>query len=663
MNKRPAPDIDSPVLEWKKNEGPRSTRFDDIYFSTTDGLAETRHVFLDGIGAPQIWAGRSHFCIGETGFGTGLNFLTTWAEWERTSCPGACLSYVAVEGFPLSSDEIARALSRFPELESFTRQLTHVYPDPHPGFHQVHLAQGRVRLLLLFGSVIDMLESLVGRMDAWYLDGFAPSKNPDMWSADVLAAVGALSGPKTRLATFTAAGQVRRDLTSAGFQIGKVPGYGKKRECLRGKFLATVPQSKLAPWYQLPPPVSSDARIAVVGAGVAGTALANALRSGKSDVTVYDRHPAPAGEASGNPIGLLQPRPADPRQPFARFQTEAYLHTLHVLERMSEDHPIWKGPRGIVSLARDDAFLARYMNWLENGALPGEHARILQPLEIKDICGVDIGSSGVFFPKAGAIDPAAVCQALLGDTPCKFGAQITGFRRESGVWQLLSHEGAIVGEADAVILANGVEARDLVTDCELALHAKRGQISFLEPTETSRKLKVGLSYGGYATPITDDHERHVLGATYEVISDWVDPSWRQLKGRDHQQNLNFLADRSERLTALFGTGITGGRASLRTTTADHAPVIGPLFSNAEYDAAYGDLHHGRPQNQYPSAADIDSPPGLYVMSAFGSRGFALATLSAEILVAEMFGLPIPTEKPVIEAVHPARFLVRTLKRR
>jgi len=663
MTDLPTPCIDTPALEWKDNQGPWSVRFSDIYFSTADGLAESHHVFLDGIGAPQIWDRRGRFSIGETGFGSGLNFLATWAEWEKTAPPDAVLSYVAIEGYPLSANEIARALKPFSRLETFARQLVAAYPDTHPGFHQIEVAAGRVRLLLLFGPVEDMLASCVGPLDAWYLDGFTPGKNPDMWSENVLKAIAKLSVSGTRLATFTAAGQVRRDLESAGFEMTKAPGFGKKRECLRGVFKNTKSGSKLAPWYQMPRPLNFGARVAVIGAGVAGAALANALKPITADVTVYDRRSAPAEGASGNPVGLLQPRPADPRQSYARFQTEAYLHTVRILDQFADIYPVWKGPRGIVSFARDDAFLERYMTWLRETALPESHARILAPGEMKDVCGININKAGVFFPKAGTIDPAVVCRALLGDTRCRFDGKIAGLRNTDGVWQLLSDDGSLLGEADAVVLANGVEAGELSPDADLALHAKRGQISFVEPSEQSRRLKVGMSYGGYTTPATGPDGTHVLGATYERCADWNDPSWRDLKDQDHHQNLDLLSCRSPELAALFGNRITGGRASLRTTTADHAPVVGPLFSDTEYKSVYGDLHHGRPQNRYPSATDLAGFPGLYVLNAFGSRGFALATLTAEILVAEMFGLSVPTEKAVIEAIHPARFLVRSLKRR
>jgi len=657
--------ISPPDLTWPDDGagGPKSGRFDDVYFSSDDGLAETDHVFLKGIGAPDVWAGAEHFTIGELGFGSGLGFLKTWQEWRSTSPAGSSLHYVAIDGFPMSADDMARALQSFPELTELSDALIRSFPVLHPGFHQLVLDGGRVSLTLLFGPVQVMAERLIGRMDAWYLDGFAPGRNPDMWTPEVLGHVARTSMTGTRVATFTAAGQVRRDLQDVGFHMEKAPGYGGKRECLRGEFKGEQIKSGLAPWYDLPAAMSQTARMAIIGSGVAGAALANALRRTNAEVCVYERHPEPAGEASGNPAGFLQPRPADPRTPFARFQTDAYLHALQVYGAISEG--IWKGPRGIVTLARDDAFLERYKNWISNNALPASHARILEAVEMADITGIDLTSPGVLFPQAGTIDPAAVCHALLADTLCHFNADIAELRRVGDSWQLISSGGDVTGEADAVILANGVDVTRLSPNCNLALHGKRGQVTSVASTDTSRHLKVGLSYGGYVTPAvpSENGDVHVLGATYQICPDWQDRSWREVRNEDHEENLALLGQRNEALADIFGRDVVGGRASLRTTTADHLPVIGPLFDDAAFEEAYGDLRHGRPVHLYPLASDLNGPKGLYVCTAFGSRGFAIATLAAEILVAQMFGLPIPAEKQVIEAIHPARFLVRDLKRR
>ncbi|WP_138379255.1 tRNA (5-methylaminomethyl-2-thiouridine)(34)-methyltransferase MnmD [Luteithermobacter gelatinilyticus] len=239
MNRKSKGQLHKPAqdLEWQAEDTPASRRFRDIYFSPEDGLEESRYVFLDGIGTPDIWRGQRHFCIGETGFGTGLNFLNTVRLWHETSDAEARLTYISAEKYPLQKDDIRRALSRWPDLYTELSLLSEAYPGPVPGYHSLELPDRRVRLLLLVGDAAKMLAEVEGGLvDAWYLDGFAPSRNPDMWSPALFKEIGRLSAPNARLATFTAAGFVRRGLEDVGFEMHKHPGFGQKRECLRGRY-------------------------------------------------------------------------------------------------------------------------------------------------------------------------------------------------------------------------------------------------------------------------------------------------------------------------------------------------------------------------------------------------------------------------------------------
>jgi len=210
-----APRDTSASLIWDDDGTPRSGRFGDIYFSPEDGLAETRAVFLEGCGMPGAFAGRDHVCVAELGFGTGLNMAALLMLWRDHAAPGARLSLFSVEGFPLSRDEAARALSAWPELEPATRALLDAWPAATPGLHRLDLPAFNATLDLAVGPVEQGLASWSGLADAWFLDGFSPATNPDMWSPAIMARVAALSRPGARLATFTVAGGVRRDLARA----------------------------------------------------------------------------------------------------------------------------------------------------------------------------------------------------------------------------------------------------------------------------------------------------------------------------------------------------------------------------------------------------------------------------------------------------------------
>ena len=223
--------VDQPIdnaLVWDEQGVPYSRTFADTYFDRTDGLRESNHVFVDGCDLESAWTDRQSFKICELGFGTGLNFLATWARWRTASNPSRVLHYIGVEAFPLMPDDMRRAASLFSDLNPLSDALLDQYGPPHPGFHRIWLNDCRVCLTLAIGSARDMLNQLIGPIDAWYLDGFAPDRNPQMWDPSVFKAIADLSAPNARLATYSVAGHVRRGLSEAGFKIAKRPGHGKK---------------------------------------------------------------------------------------------------------------------------------------------------------------------------------------------------------------------------------------------------------------------------------------------------------------------------------------------------------------------------------------------------------------------------------------------------
>ena len=252
-------------LDWRDGV-PCSADFGDIYFSPKGGLDEARHVFLDGIGGAGVWQGRPRFTVGELGFGTGLNVLALWNSWRRTAPADARLHVVSVEGFPLEPVDLADAHAGFPELAPLAAELRAAYPRRVPGFHRLRLDGGRIALTLLFGPAAEMLEKLAARVDAWFLDGFAPRRNPAMWTDAVFRQVARLSAPGARVATFSAAGAVRRGLAAAGFAMAKRPGFAGKLECLAGRFDAALMDDGGAPWYAADP-VRHGGSVGTAGTG------------------------------------------------------------------------------------------------------------------------------------------------------------------------------------------------------------------------------------------------------------------------------------------------------------------------------------------------------------------------------------------------------------
>lgn len=649
-------------LDWRDGKTPESRQFGDIYFSPKDGLAETRHVFLDGIGAPDIWAGRDCFTIGETGFGTGLNFLATWAAWRKKAAPSSRLNFLSVEGFPLSGDALGKALSVWAEFSELTENLVDLYPEIHPGFHRLSFDDGRVTLTLLFGEVEEMLSRVEGQVDAWYLDGFAPSKNPDMWRPAVFQQLARLSKPGARLATFTAAGQVRRDLTEAGFAMQKAPGFGYKRECLRGAFEGEVHAYTGKPWFAPAPAQGIAGPVAVIGGGVAGLTVARRLRQAGADVTVYERDRLGA-VGSGNRVGLIQPRLTAADSLDGRFNAAAYLHACRHYDQMeAAGKTSWVGPRGVLQLARDDEEAERFMRLVAEERLPGS---VMQPVTgdaASDLAGIPLDRPGLWFPHGGGLKPRAVLEASARDLSIFEQATIAGLEQSEGGWVLRDPGGNVLQETQAVILANGPFACDLWPIADLPLVAKRGQVVHLAASEASRKLKVGLSFGRYLSPAVEEAEGcfHVSGASFNLWEGMPeDEDWRQLRDEDEAEILQDVRGLSRSFADLPALPNNPGRAGLRASIIDHLPAVGAVHDGAYFDQAYGDLHHGRRQSGYGPARYL---PGLYAMTGLGSRGFQTAPLLADMLVDQMLGAPLPVPRDVTEALHTGRFQIRRLRR-
>ena len=228
-------------LRWNEDVHPHSNLFDDHYYSLVDGLEESRHVFIQGNNLIERWqklAKQQSFSIMETGFGSGLNFLATWQVWNSLKLNKTNkLHYISIEAFPMNSAQLEKSLANWKSsLSAFTKQLLEKYPPLKSGSHQLLFENDNLVLTLVFADVRKIMPSYEsksdGLVDAWYLDGFAPSKNPEMWQDNLYTEMYRLSKQQATVATYTVAGIVRRGLTRAGFSIGRKKGFGTKREML-----------------------------------------------------------------------------------------------------------------------------------------------------------------------------------------------------------------------------------------------------------------------------------------------------------------------------------------------------------------------------------------------------------------------------------------------
>jgi len=597
------PAIEPAELAWREGV-PESVRFGDVYFSRENGLEETRHVFLRHNRLPDRFADipeGGHFVIAESGFGTGLNFLAAWQAWQDQGPPHpATLHFVSVERFPLSRDDLSRALALWPELEPLARELISNYPPLVTGVHRLRLAQGRVRLTLYFGDIRDAWQSLNFLADAWFLDGFAPACNPDMWLDETIDQVRAHSKPGTTLATFTAVGRIRRALAGSGFEVQKTPGFGRKRDMLR----AVLPGSA-AKKARKPEP------IAIIGAGIAGCTLARNLAERGIPVTLIDSARPGAG-ASGNAQGAMYVKLG------VEFndQTELALSSLLFAQRYYQS---WQGtywhPTGLLQLAQGDQEADRQRRFLERNRYPRD---ILYPVtreEASQLAGVPTESGGLWFPGNGWLEPGKLCQALT-DHPlisCKWGLSVSQLLSDNGKWRIPGTDGAVT-VADRVVICSGHLSAGLIpVRGRFRLKSIRGQVTHL-PGTAIRNPQAVICGNRYMNPALG--ETAVTGATFDLHDANPFPTIQS-----HEENLREL---TAMLPAILRGAATGepdtstleGRVAFRCTTHDYQPVAGPVFNGQD--------------------ADLEN---LFLLTGLGSKGLTYTPLLAEYLADLLTGQP------------------------
>lgn len=449
-----AADPPSPV-QWRDDGLPGSALYGDVYFSSEDGLAESRAVFLAGCGLPDAWAGRRHFTVGELGFGTGLNIAALLTLWKQTRPPGGRLHIFSLEAHPMAREDAARALGHWPEIAEAADALLSAWPGRAKGFHRLDLPAFDAVLDLAVADAREALAQWTGQADAWFLDGFAPAANPAMWSDEVLALVAARSAPGARAATFTVAGAVRRGLASAGFEVSKQPGFGRKRERLE----AILPGAA-----DDPPPAGP---VVILGAGIAGASVARALAALGIETQVLDID-GPAAGASGNPAALMSPRLEAGDTSPARLHAQAFRRARRLYGEVA-GAVLSTGARQLAETPRDPGRFARIS---ENGLFePGEMAAEVDALSMTT--AQVIAPAQVIAAWAGAVEAAAA--------------------------------DALPESAQALVVCTGPAAAELTG---APVRPVRGQCTLAIGATMDR----ALSFGGYAIPTA---EGVVFGATHQ----------------------------------------------------------------------------------------------------------------------------------------------------
>jgi len=662
----------SPQLNWGDDGAPHSTQFDDVYFDKDAGLEETRYVFLQHNQLDERWksldsSNKSHFTIAETGFGTGLNFLCAWQAFLASAPSDATLHFISVEKFPLSKSALTNALKMWPSLETHSQALIAHYPELSHGLHRIELAQGRIQLTLWFGEAEEGFSALNADVDAWFLDGFAPSKNPEMWSPTLFKHIRRLSHQGTSFSTFTAAGIVRRGLKEVGFEVRKVKGFGHKREMAVGELAEqtlslTERMSQGEAWFNVrqnpaPLPTNNEKQnkhVLVVGAGLAGATTAYALAKQGVNVTVWEQGESVACKASGNPQGMLYPKLASQDTPVNRFYLSAYLYASKLYSQLDDDAVFWQ-QCGLEQRPTSEKEKQRFASLLENKLYP-------ESIVCKH------GEEGsLFLPLSGWVVLTDLCHKLL-DHPLidvQLNTRLDALTKTGSVplsWQASTQ--AQQQSFSHVVICTANDTHDLDFLPKTPAYPIRGQVSYLpleaakkacsNANEDSAKLTTDhvLCQKGYVSPALQDTLH--FGSTYDAKD-----KDETVRAEGHCRNLRILESLLHLKENTLNEEDCGGRVSFRCAIPDYTPMIGPIASPAELHSHYAILSKNAKWKCHQVAIEQE---GLFINIGHGSRGLVSTPLSGAYLACLITNTPSPLEQSIINKLHPNRFVIRALKR-
>ncbi|MBP5992113.1 MAG: FAD-dependent 5-carboxymethylaminomethyl-2-thiouridine(34) oxidoreductase MnmC [Piscinibacter sp.] len=627
---------------------PFAAAFGDVYHPRAGALEQARHVFLAGNGLPERWRGRARFVIAETGFGLGNNFLAAWAAWRDD--PQRCerLDFLSVELHPPSAADLV-AWPRDPAVAELAAQLHAQWPPLTHDLHRLSFEGGRVTLQLAFGAAAAWLPEWVARIDAFFLDGFAPDRNPAMWEARLFKSLARLAAPGATTATWSAARAVRDALHSAGFEVDKAAGSGGKRDISVARF-APEPSTRSA--RSTPPgrprvrPV--EPRALIVGGGLAGCGAAWALAEQGWHCTVFDRHAEPASEGSGNPGGLFHGIVTPDDGAHARwFRAAAFAFAPLARAALADGVP--GAIDGLLRLEYELPDLAAMCERLARLGLPPEYVQALSPEAASARAGLPLRDPAWLFTQGGWISPRGLAAWLLRRcaVPAEWrgGTAVQGLQREGEDWCLLDGSGGVIARAPTVVLANAGDALRLLGASDAAdwpVQPVRGQVS-TAPAAGLQLPALPLAGAGYVLPPVGD--RAVFGATAQRRD--LDAAVRL---SDHEENLAKLS-RLLGSSPLPDASTLQGRVGWRWTALDRLPLIGAVPDAAAAGVGSADQPRLLPRHE-----------GLFMFAALGSRGIAMSVLGARLLAAWVTGAPAPVGASLMDAVDPARFAARSRRK-
>lgn len=642
-----------------ENGVPRSKQFDDSYFSSAGGAEECRHVFLGGNNIKSRIQNCEMFAIGEIGFGIGINFLTTAETWNKHRPEGAKLHYISIEKHPVTLEDLHKFYSRYSDSFFLVKEFLAHYPLPVAGTHHINFQPSNIALTLIFEDAFTVLPNLEFSADAWFLDGFAPNKNPELWATSIATEIFRLTKNHGTFASFSAARTVKENFATAGFKIAKQKGFGSKRDMLTGirvhELKSDFPIKKKS-WFLNKTHKPLNKHALVIGGGLAGAAVSAALAARNWKTTIIERHATIAAEASGNINAILMPRLSIDHDVQAQLTLQGYFYTLHYLSYLKTlaKNCLWH-PCGVIQLPRDRAQWQRMRKIVSQENISPTLLRPVSQDEASKLSGCDLAYGGWYFPDAGWVEPGSICATLLEqyENILFVGAQeITSIEYSDGQWHALNSQQSTVATAEVIILANALSVNNFRQTRWCKLRPKRGQITLIPDTQSSVHPKTVICADAYITPSSNNYL--ALGASFVTNDTNTD-----IRESEHQESFDKVGKFIPGFSSPAMHAING-RAAIRAVSSDRLPIVGPVANEQSFSRKFTPAAMGASNVRYPVP---DYLSGLYIASGFGSRGLAWIPICAEALACIINNEPLPFPQNIANAIHPNRFLMKQLVNR
>ena len=652
-------------IHFNQENTPISDKFDDVYFSNQDGLAETHYVFLEGNQLWERWVNyqEAHFVIAETGFGTGLNFFavsTLFHEFRQKypDSPLERLYFISFEKYPLPLDALQQAHLAYPQFSCLAQHLQQRWLNPIQGCYRFHFDE--TTLDLWFGDVAENLPQLGdymnSKIDAWFLDGFAPSKNPDMWNEHLYQQMFRFTKLQGTFATFTAASAVRKGLENAGFNIKKRKGFGKKRECLSGQKTQEKPTALSTPWFHSQPANLKEQDIAIIGGGIASLCTAISLVKRGAKITIYCEDEQTALNASGNKQGAFYPQLSDDNERNICFYIHAFAYGHQFLQWAIQQQIEFEHEFCGVALCAYNEKAESKLNKIAELNLPSDLYQSLSQTELSEKVGLPLPFGGGFIPQGAWLAPRQLVQHAFAflekqGIQIKTSQKVTALSQTEHGWQITTAENKTFCH-EVVVLANGHKLTEFEQTQKLPLYPVRGQVSQIPTSENLFKLKTVLCYDGYLTPVDQAKTSHCIGASHVR-----DNATREFSLTEQQENQQKIQQNiPEEWTKEVDTSGNLARIGVRCSVRDLTPMMGAIPHFSAQQTQYQNLFNLRRRKQPIEQAE--NYPNLYLIGALGSRGLTSAPFLGETLASLIYSEPLPMSEDLIHNLMPNRSWVR-----